>query len=173
MPPIIDEGIVRDGCDAAMLSTRESEGSPMAGGKQSRRRYVSAIVVLLVALTGCDGFFVPEPNGNNGGTGGRVYVTNSTTKTLAGFTIGTGTLTAVPNSPLSLGYTAVDAVATPDNAFVYVAGPGAIYVYKINSDGSVTAPSGGAGAQIVNVVSLAISPDGNWLFGLDNLTTVL
>lgn len=145
----------------------------MAGGKQSRRRCMSAIVVLLVALTGCDGFFVPEPNGNNGGTGGRVYVTNSTTKTLAGFTIGTGTLTAVPNSPLSLGYTAVDAVVTPDNAFVYVAGPGAIYVYKINSDGSVTAPSGGAGAQIVNVVSLAISPDGNWLFGLDNTTTVL
>jgi 6-phosphogluconolactonase (cycloisomerase 2 family) len=134
---------------------------------------VSAIVVLLVALTGCDGFFVPEPNGNNGGTGGRVYVTNSTTKTLAGFTIGTGTLTAVPNSPLSLGYTPVDAVVTPDNAFVYVAGPGAIYVYKINSDGSVSAASSGAGVAIVNVVSLAISPDGNWLFGLDNTTTVL
>jgi len=135
---------------------------------------MSAIVVLLVALTGCDGFFVPEHHGNDGGTGSnRVYVTNSTTKTLAGFTIGTGTLTAVPNSPLDLGYTPVDAVVTPDNAFIYVAGPGAIYGYKINSDGSVTGASGGAGLQIVNVVSLAVSPDGNWLFGLDGTTTVL
>lgn len=145
----------------------------MAEGKQSRRR-MSAVVVLLVALTGCEGFFVPEPKGGNtGGTGNRVYVTNSTTKTLAGFTIGNGTLTAVPNSPLALGYPPVDAVVTPDNSFVYVAGPGAIYVYKINSDGSVTGASSGAGVQIVNVVSLAVSPDGNWLFGLDGTTTVL
>jgi 6-phosphogluconolactonase len=142
---------------------------------RSRRRSVFAIVVFAVAaLTGCDGFFVPEPHCTNCGTGNnRVYVTNSTTQTLAGFTIGTGTLAAVPNSPLSLGYPAVDAVVTPDSAFVYVAGPGAIYVYKINSDGSVTGSSSGAGVAIVNVVSLAVSPDGNWLFGLDNTTTVL
>lgn len=147
----------------------------MKAREQSRRRSVFAIVAFVVlALTGCDGFFVPETRCTNCGTGNnRVYVTNSTTQTLGGFTIGTGTLTAVPNSPLSLGYPAVDAVVTPDNAFVYVAGPGAIYVYKINSDGSVTGASSGAGVAIVNVVSLAVSPDGNWLFGLDNTTTVL
>jgi len=125
-------------------------------------------------MTGCGNFFVPPNGGGGGGTStGRVYVTNSTTSSLAGFTIGTGTLTAVPNSPLGLGYAPVDAVVTPDNAFVYVAGPGSIYVYTINSDGSVTGSSNGAGVAVVNVTSLAISPDGNWLFGLDTLQTVV
>jgi 6-phosphogluconolactonase (cycloisomerase 2 family) len=46
-------------------------------------------------------------------------------------------------------------------------------VYTINSDGSVTGNSNGAGVAVVNVTSIAISPDGNWLFGLDTLQTVV
>jgi len=145
--------------------------------RQSKRRSVGALAAIALVmgnLSGCGDFFVPPNNGGGGTTGGsRLYVTNSLTNSLSGFTVGTGTLSAVPNSPLALGYPPVDAVVTPDNAFVYLAGPGAIYVYTINSDGSVTAASGGAGVAIVNVVSLAISPDGNWLFGLDNTTTVV
>ncbi len=135
---------------------------------------LAAVTFVLWIVSGCGDFFVP-PNSGGGGTTGssRIYVTNSLTNSLSGFTIGTGTLSAVPNSPLALGYPPVDAVVTPDNAFVYLAGPGAIYVYTINSDGSVTGASGGAAVAIVNVVSLAISPDGNWLFGLDNTTTVV
>lgn len=128
------------------------------------------------ALTGCHGFFV-YPNSSSGGggstTGNRAYVANSANNTVAGFTVGTGTLTAVPNSPLSLGYAPIAAVATPTNSFLYVAGPGAIYVYTINADGSLSASSAGAAVAIVNVVALDISPDGNWLFGLDSTTTVV
>jgi 6-phosphogluconolactonase (cycloisomerase 2 family) len=133
-------------------------------------------VVALSALTGCSGFFVaPDNSGGGGGTttGNRAYVANSANSTVAGFTVGTGTLVAVPNSPVSLGYAPVAAVTTPTNSFLYIAGPGAIYVYTINSDGSLTASSSGAAVAIVNVVALDISPDGNWLFGLDGTTTVV
>jgi 6-phosphogluconolactonase (cycloisomerase 2 family) len=156
-------------------SYEDARGNAMKErGTSGRRGVLAGLALLMTAFTGCDGFFVKPDNSGGGSTSNnRVYVTNSMSSTLAGFTIGTGTLTAVPNSPLALGYAPIDAVVTPDNAFVYVAGPGAIYVYTINSDGSVTGASGGAGVAIVNVVSLAISPDGNWLFGLDATTTVV
>jgi 6-phosphogluconolactonase len=141
------------------------------------------VVAAIWALTGCGNFFVPVDNGGTGGgggsnTGNRVYVANSDTKTpanstVAGFTVGTGTLTAVPSSPFTLGYPPTAMVTTPTNTFLYVAGPGAIYVYTINADGSLSGASGGAAAAIVNVAALDVSPDGNWLFGLDTATTVV
>ncbi len=76
--------------------------------------------------------------GGGGSTGNRAYVINASANNVAGFTVGTGTLTSVPNSPLALGYAPAAAVTMPDNSFLYVAGPGAIYVYTINSDGSLT-----------------------------------
>jgi 6-phosphogluconolactonase (cycloisomerase 2 family) len=159
---------------AALLAGKEVRTSTMMERRRAWRRNAIVTVFLpLLTLTGCSGFFVPEPGGGGSTTGSRVYVANAGTQNLAGFNIGTNTLTAVPNSPLSLGYTPVAAVVTPDNAFVYVAGPGAIYVYTINSDGSVTGASGGAAVAIVNVTSLDVSPDGQWLFGLDNTAQVL
>jgi 6-phosphogluconolactonase (cycloisomerase 2 family) len=130
---------------------------------------------VLPALAGCNGFFVPETSTGGGGGGGstttsRVYVANSLTNNVAGFAVGTNTLTAVTNSPLAVGYTPVAMVTTPNNAFLYVAGPGAIYLYTINSDGSLNTPSQGAAVAIVNVAALDVSPDGNWLFGLDATT---
>jgi 6-phosphogluconolactonase (cycloisomerase 2 family) len=64
-------------------------------------------------------------------------------------------------------------VVTPNNGFIYVAGPSSIYVYTINSDGSLTAPSAGAAVAVASVVSLDVSPDGQWLFGLDSSQLVL
>jgi len=154
-----------------------NEQSPkdrIAKTKAARQRTLLSITVLLIALTGCDDFFVP-PNGSSGGStsSNRVYVANATTSSLSGFTIGTNTLTAVSGSPLSLGYVPVSAVVTPNNSFLYVAGPTAIYRYKINSDGSLAIPSSGAAVAALSEVSLAVSPDGQWLFGLDNTTMVL
>jgi 6-phosphogluconolactonase len=134
------------------------------------------VVAVVSALSGCNNFFVPPDNGGGGGgstTGNTAYVANLSNSTVAGFTVGTGALTAVPNSPVSVGYAPTALVATPTNSFLYVAGPGAIYVYTINADGSLTGASGGAAVAIVNVVALAVSPDGNWLFGLDSATTVV
>jgi len=135
----------------------------------------SVLLVGLSALTGCDGFFVPEPGHGGGGgtTGNYVYVANGLTNTVAGFSIGSGKLTAVSGSPLAVGYSPQALVVTPSDSFLYVAGPGAIYLYTINSDGSLSTSSSGAAVAIVNVASLDVSPDGQWLFGLDLATTQL
>jgi 6-phosphogluconolactonase (cycloisomerase 2 family) len=170
MPPIIEEDIVE------MAEVTLSVNKQRSKDKERKTAGImpAAIVMVVVALTGCGQFFIPPTSGGGGSTtNNRVYVANSTTSSLSGFTIGTSTLSAVSGSPLSLGYVPVAAVVTPNNNFIYVAGPGAIYMYTINSDGSLTAPSGGAAVAAVNVVSLDVSPDGQWLFGLDNTQTVL
>jgi 6-phosphogluconolactonase (cycloisomerase 2 family) len=132
-----------------------------------------AAIAFVLALAGCGEFFIPPDNSGGGSTSNnRVYVANSTTSTLAGFTIGTGTLSAVSGSPYSLGYVPVAVVVTPSNSFLYVAGSGTIYIYTINSDGSLTAAAS-SGSIAASVVALDVSPDGKWLFGLDNLTTQL
>jgi 6-phosphogluconolactonase (cycloisomerase 2 family) len=91
---------------------------------------------------------------------------------VSGFSLGTGALTGVSNSPLGLGYVPVALTVTPNNQLLYVAAQGNINVYTINSDGSLTAPSGGTGVAIANVVSMDVSPDGQWLLALDATTLV-
>src|SRR5579871_425950 len=150
----------------------------MTSGAQGMRLSVWLMMAATLALTGCGDFFRPEPNNGGGGggggnTGNSAYVINASANTLAGFTVGTGTLTSVPSSPLALGYSPAAAVTMPDNTFLYVVGPGAIYVYTINTDGSLTAPSRGAQVALVNVSAIDISPDGNWLFALDLATNVV
>ena len=76
----------------------------------------------------------------------------------------------MPSSPLALGYTPLAMAVTRDNKFLYVAALGNINVYTINSDGSLTAASGGTGVAIANVVSMDVSPDGQWLLALDGTT---
>ncbi len=126
----------------------------------------------LVGLMGCTGFFVPVNNsgGSTGTTTGRTYAINSLTSTVSGFNIGTGTLTSVPNMPFAIGFVPVAAAVTVANSFLYVAGPGAIYPYTINSDGSLTAQPA---VVIVSVYSLDVSPDGNWLIALNGTSSQL
>jgi 6-phosphogluconolactonase len=154
------------------VNLEERHGRGVMGSGYLRRRAAALLVMALPALVGCSGFFVPV-NGGGGGGGGassnNVYVANSVTNSVSGFAVGTGTLKAVPNSPLALGYSPVAMVVTPSNSFLYVAGASSINVYPIGTDGSLTVLSGGNTAAVATVVSLDVSPDGNWLFGLDGL----
>jgi 6-phosphogluconolactonase (cycloisomerase 2 family) len=122
---------------------------------------------IAIALTGCSGFFVPVVPVPPGSTGNYVYVANSAANSVSGFAVGTGTLTAVANSPVSLGYSPMAMAVTMNNKFLYVAAPGNINMYTINSDGSLTGASGGTGVAIANIVSMDVSPDGQWLITLD------
>ncbi len=134
----------------------------------------------VLALTGCGDFFTSNATtGTGSGTGtgtgpasgvNRAYVLAGTAQTISGFTLGTGTLTAVPGNPLSTGFTPQAAAITPGGKYLYVAGLGNINVYTVATDGSLSA---GTAATIATVASLAISPDGQWMFGLDTLNQVL
>lgn len=140
------------------------------------QRMIVALVAALPTLVGCSGFFPKLPSGGGGGggsTGNYVYVANANRNSISGFSIGTGTLTKVASSPLTLGYSPTALAITPSNNFLYVAGPSSINAYTINANGSLSTPSGGASVAIATVVSLDVSPDGNWLFGLDAIQQVL
>ncbi len=138
-------------------------------------------VALMPLLVGCDNFFT-KGGGGGGGGGGTViggsganytYVVNSTTQTVSGFLIGAGTLTATPGSPYSLGFAPLSAVVTRTNNYLYVAGVSAIYVFRINTDGSLATLSGGSSVAIASELVLAVSPDAQWLFGLNSQSASL
>jgi 6-phosphogluconolactonase len=141
-----------------------------------RRWAVVGAGLMLPVFTGCSGFFPPVNNSGGGGTtstGNQVYVLNQTTKSVSGFVVGTGTLTAVNSSPVALASPPFAEVVSPNDAFLYIAGQGAISLYLINANGSLSAPTGGAVQVAVTANSMAISPDGQWLIALDSFTQQL
>ena len=121
--------------------------------------------------TGCGNFFVyPGSLTGTSSTGDYVYVANGTTESLAGFAVGTGTLTAISGLPLSLGFAPTAVAVNPANTIVFVAGNngvnGFINTYSIGTGGVLslmTSNNLGSGSE----VSIDVSPDGDWLVGLD------
>ncbi len=134
-----------------------------------------AAAMSLPGFVGCAGFFPPITNSGGGGgtTSNVVYVANQAANSIGGFAIGTGTLTAVPNSPVATTYKPLTMVVNPANTLLYVGASNGIFVYFINSDGSLTTPSTGSQPAGVFATSLAISPDGQWLIALDGTTQQL
>jgi 6-phosphogluconolactonase (cycloisomerase 2 family) len=122
--------------------------------------------------TGCGTFFIYPGNQSGGGTstGDYVYVANTTAGSLAGFSVGTGTLTAVSGSPYSLGFAPTAVAVNPANTLVFVAGTNGTYgfinVYSIASTGVLSLlMSNNVGAA--SEVAMDVSPDGIWLVGID------
>lgn len=128
-----------------------------------------AAVAALPLATGCPGFFVypGSLNGGSSATGDYVYVANATTQSLAGFSIATGTLTAVTNSPYGLSFIPTAVAVNPANTIVFVAGNSTIYAFAIESGGALSALNNGSAVGFADVNSMDISPDGNWLLVLD------
>jgi len=133
----------------------------------------SAVVTTAVCFTaGCNGFFVYPGSVAGGGTGTTatgdyVYVANATTDTVSGFSVGTGTLTAISNSPYTLPFSPIAVAVNPANTIVFVAGGSSIYAYAIQSGGALSVMNNGAAVGLATVESMDISPDGQWLFALD------
>ncbi len=143
--------------------------------RRSAGRWAAAVVAMVMPiLTGCSGFFPPvNGGGTTGGTGNTVYIANQAANSIGAFAIGTGTLTAVANSPVATTYKPLTMVVNPANTLLYVGATTGIFVYFINSDGSLTTPSTGTQPAGVYATSLAVSPDGQWLIALDGTTQQL
>ena len=128
--------------------------------------------MLGLSLTmGCPGFFVYPGSLNGSGTsstGDYVYVANATTDSVAGFAVGTGTLASVAGSPFQVPYSPTAVAVNPADSILFVAGINGIYAYSIASGtGVLTVLNNGLAATSAYVVAMDISPDGNWLLGLD------
>jgi 6-phosphogluconolactonase len=140
-------------------------------------RAAAAIGVLGLSLaTGCGNFFVYPGSLTGGGgssTGDYVYVANANSQSLAAFSVGAGTLTAISGSPYLLNFTPTAVVVNPANTRVFVAGSngtfGFINTYSIGSGGVLTLMTSNNVAS-ASEVSLDVSPDGVWLVGLDAST---
>lgn len=134
------------------------------------RSWTAALGVGAVGLlSGCAGFFVYPGSGSSSGstTSDYVYVANGTTNTIAGFAVGSGTLTAVTNSPYSLSVSPTAVAVNPGNTILYVGSSAFIFAYSISSTGALSILNNGQAVASANVVSMDISPDGQWLFALD------
>jgi len=149
-----------------------------------RRALPSAIALTLLCgllgTTGCKNFFVPvngtttTPTTN---TGDYAYVVSVNTASssdpiysLTGFSVGTGTLTELTGFPLVMPFAPSTAVVTPSNALLYVCGSEVLYGYTISTSGALTAILNANQQQAlvnVNINQMVVSPDGNWLLGLD------
>jgi len=120
--------------------------------------------------TSCGGKFFPKENGGGGNTssGDYLYAGNTGTSpfTIAAFSIANSKLNTLSGSPYNFGAASPSALAiTPKNTFLYVGSTaGGIYVYTINSNGTLTiGNSGNAVATGVFPSALKVDSTGNWL----------
>ncbi len=136
------------------------------------RRVAAALgLAALCWTTGCAGFWVYPGSSKSSSTTPTkdyVYVANGTAVTVSGFAVGTGTLTAVTGTPYSLGFSPTAVAVNPANSILFVGGNTAIYAFAIDSStGALSALNSGAAVGYAAVASMDISPDGQWLFALD------
>jgi 6-phosphogluconolactonase (cycloisomerase 2 family) len=138
-------------------------------------RVASAMAVAALSFTtGCAGFFVYPGSLNGGGgstsSGDYVYVANQSTDSLAGFSVSSGTLTAVSGSPFNLGFSPTSVVVNPANTIVFVSGVSGLYgiinSYSIGTGGTLSLLASNTLGS-ADEVSMVVSPDGQWLVGLD------
>ncbi len=133
------------------------------------RRIQGLCCLLLLGLSGCGGFFVPQTNSGGGtNTGDYIYVANGNNTFLAGFGVAsTGVLSVLSGSPYNNSVAAQSLAVTPANTFLYAGTTNGIYVYAINSNGSITVQNDGSpSAQDVVATAMQVDSTGNYLLAV-------
>lgn len=163
--------------------------------KKLRLSWVMYALVLgcVPALSGCSGFFVCQkascPAGSGSGSTGSgngdyVYVGNgsSSSDSITGYSVADGTLASLTGSPFAVSATPTAMAISPHNSsLLYMATTGGgIYGFTISSSGSLSSISsnsqtilGGGGAYSTSPSSMAVSPDGQWLFVADSVSNTM
>jgi 6-phosphogluconolactonase len=130
-----------------------------------RVRQVFCSLLLFVAA-GCD-FFVPQTSSGGGGTnsGDYLYVGNGNNRFMAGFGVSSsGALSVLNGSPYNNGVAVISAAIAPGNRFLYAGTTSGIFIYAINSDGSITVQNGGnIAAQDVVPTAMQVDSTGGYL----------
>jgi 6-phosphogluconolactonase (cycloisomerase 2 family) len=138
------------------------------------RRILGLCCLFLLGLTGCD-FFVPQTSsGGTVNTGDFLYVGNGNNTYIAGFGVSSsGALSVLSGSPYNNGVAAQSLAVTPSNTFLYAGTTNGIYVYAINSNGSITVQnSGSAAAQDVIATAMQVDSTGNYLLAVGISTSL-
>ena len=134
------------------------------------RKWARLFLAAAPLLSGCKGFWdVSSSSGSGGGNGaasGVFYVLNQKTAQIAGFSYTTGstTLTAVTNSPYSLGTSVPFNMAiSPNGGFLYVSTAAGIYAYSIGTGGALTLLNSGQAISSDQAFTMQVDPSGSWL----------
>jgi 6-phosphogluconolactonase (cycloisomerase 2 family) len=131
-------------------------------------KYALLLLAGLPFLEGCKGFWNP-PASSGGGTttttlsSGNFYILNqgSTSSSIYGFKIASGTLTALSGSPYAVNGGALDIAVNSSGTFLYVSSSAGVYVYTISSSGALTI--GEQVSQDSVATSIAVDPAGLWM----------
>ena len=145
-----------------------------------RQTPIRLVITLLgvagaLSLTGCAGFFQCEgktdcPTTGTTGTasGDYAYISNNSTSAddLSVYDVSTGAPDPLSNSPISLGYVPNAIVINPAGTIMFVSNPASsvINAYTVGSSGTLT---GGTAVASQIATTMAISPDGDYLYVLD------
>jgi 6-phosphogluconolactonase len=135
-----------------------------------RTRLWVCVAMAGLCLAGCKGFWDAASSSSGGGTGsttltsGDIYVLNVATSQMAGFYVSSGTMTALPGSPYSLGAAPIAIAVAPNNAFLYVSTLGGIFLYNVNtSTGQLTVGNNGTPISSDPATSMQVDSTNSWL----------
>jgi 6-phosphogluconolactonase (cycloisomerase 2 family) len=133
------------------------------------RRLHGLCCLLLLGLSGCGGFFVPQTSsGGTTNTGDYLYVANSNNTFFAGFGVAsTGALSVLSGSPYNNSVAAQSLAVNPANTFLYAGTTAGIFVYGINSNGSITVQNDGSvSADDIVATAMQVDSTGNYLLAV-------
>jgi 6-phosphogluconolactonase len=151
---------------------------------------VATLSASVLSTAGCGAFFQCEGKADCGtgtsgtGSGDYAYVSNSATSAnsipyLDAFDVSKGLLTPLAGSPYPLGFIPTALAVSPSNKFLYAASQAdaGIYLYSLAATGVPSLVTSGTSSGLMSsrsgvpVYAMAISPDGNWLYTMENVST--
>jgi 6-phosphogluconolactonase len=142
-------------------------------GKRMGLLRATAIVALgtittVLGLTGCSGFFTAIDNNPGGGASSFAYVTH-TGGTLAEYSLTSGVLASLSGSPITVPVLPTAIAVSPNNDFVYVGTGTGVFLYTVNSDGTLTEGNNNTiiylntGLSSPVIRSMVVDPTSSWL----------
>lgn len=132
------------------------------------RKWASLTMMSVLLMGGCKGFWdAPANSGGGGGTttasSGIFYIANFAKNEIVGYSIDTGTVTALTGSPYSVPSAPLTLTVSPSNSFLYASTATGIYVYTIASNGSLTLANGGSPISSDPAQSMQVDATDSWL----------
>lgn len=135
----------------------------------------AVFLVLMPFMQGCGDFWQAPSGGSGSGSGtstslssGIFYVINQTAKQIVAYQINSGSLNTIGAYTLNSAPSAI--TIAPGNGFLYVSTVTGIYLYTINSGGSLTAGNNGDAISSDVAAAMAVDTTGTWLVDAETVT---
>jgi 6-phosphogluconolactonase len=135
-----------------------------------------------ILLTGCSNSFFTAVTSNPIASGSTyVYVTNNASGaggTVTAYSLSSGVLTQLSGSPYAVAAVPTSVVVAPNNKFLFVGTSIGVFLYTINTDGTLTQGNSGTVVYIgqdtsTTVQSMAVDSTSSWLIIANQGSSIL